>query len=959
MAKLRVHELAKQLGITSKEAIDHLERLGVKIRSHASTIEDYLIPAIERSMRGEAPPSREEAESAGAPSRFARRPRRRLVLGENEREHMRIPETPVEPEPPARRISVRPTASPAAEAPAEAAPVAEPVERAAAAPSAPPRAAVEAPEPEAAIEAAPAPRAAEPVEVPPEAPVLPTPPAPAPPPAVERPAPREGELPPRRRPETAYPPREGMGDRGRRPDQGRPGGRPDGRFGGRPDGGRPEARPYGGRSDGGRPGGRPDGRPFGGRPDAGRPGARPGFGGRVDAGRPGGRPEGRPSTMAPREGAAPPARRPDRDRDRSRDRDRDKTRDREWADTDRRRRPPRRPSLSSTGSEVRPAPLVGATVEITDPISVRDLARALGLDTSDILRELMMRGAPSTINASIGGKVAAAIGRDLGINVEIVAQEPEPTPEPAKVEDKRRERRRRKEKLIEEAVGTLVPVPPVVTVLGHVDHGKTTLLDHIRKTRVVDRESGGITQHIGASEIEHKGKKIVFIDTPGHAAFTAMRARGAQITDIAILVVAANDGVMPQTVEAINHAKAAGVPILVAVNKIDLPDAKPDRVLQQLSEHGLVPEAWGGDVVTVNVSALDGTNVDSLLDYILLISEVEELQAQAGVPGKGLVIEAQSDSSRGPVATVIVKEGDINVGDSIVCGATWGRVRAMVRPNGERVKHVGPGSAVEIMGLAAVPAASDELEVVPTAREARERAEAAAEAARARAPLAAPITTLEDLFSQVQAGQVRDLNLVVKADVQGTVEALCESIGHLGHAEIKVNVIHSSVGAINESDVLLASSTGAIIIAFRVGTEPGATQTAADEGVEIRSYEVIYEVIDDLRDAMTGMLAPVYREKPLGKAEVRALFRISRIGVIAGCHVIEGTLRRGEPMRVKRNGETIWQGPLTSLKHVKEDVREISAGYECGISVDGFNGFQEGDIIEVHTMERVTRTLQS
>jgi len=608
---------------------------------------------------------------------------------------------------------------------------------------------------------------------------------------------------------------------------------------------------------------------------------------------------------------------------------------------------------------VRPAPLVGATVEITDPISVRDLARALGLDTSDILRELMMRGAPSTINASIGGKVAAAIGRDLGINVEIVAQEPEPTPEPAKVEDKRRERRRRKEKLIEEAVGTLVPVPPVVTVLGHVDHGKTTLLDHIRKTRVVDRESGGITQHIGASEIEHKGKKIVFIDTPGHAAFTAMRARGAQITDIAILVVAANDGVMPQTVEAINHAKAAGVPILVAVNKIDLPDAKPDRVLQQLSEHGLVPEAWGGDVVTVNVSALDGTNVDSLLDYILLISEVEELQAQAGVPGKGLVIEAQSDSSRGPVATVIVKEGDINVGDSIVCGATWGRVRAMVRPNGERVKHVGPGSAVEIMGLAAVPAASDELEVVPTAREARERAEAAAEAARARAPLAAPITTLEDLFSQVQAGQVRDLNLVVKADVQGTVEALCESIGHLGHAEIKVNVIHSSVGAINESDVLLASSTGAIIIAFRVGTEPGATQTAADEGVEIRSYEVIYEVIDDLRDAMTGMLAPVYREKPLGKAEVRALFRISRIGVIAGCHVIEGTLRRGEPMRVKRNGETIWQGPLTSLKHVKEDVREISAGYECGISVDGFNGFQEGDIIEVHTMERVTRTLQS
>ncbi|MGM0688682.1 MAG: translation initiation factor IF-2 [Bacillota bacterium] len=496
---------------------------------------------------------------------------------------------------------------------------------------------------------------------------------------------------------------------------------------------------------------------------------------------------------------------------------------------------------------------------------------------------------------------------------------------------------------------------PVVTVLGHVDHGKTSLLDTIRSAKVTAGEVGGITQHIGAYQVKVNDKKIVFLDTPGHEAFTAMRARGAQITDIAVLVVAADDGVMPQTVEAINHVKAAQVPILVAINKIDKPDANPDRVKQQLSEHGLVSEEWGGDTIFVPVSAIRGDGIEELLEMILLLAEVEELKASPDRAARGTVVEAKLDRGRGAVATVLVQDGTLRVGDPIICGSIAGKVRAMLSDRGERVESAGPSTPVEIIGLNDVPLAGDRFQVVGDDRIARTIAEKRAIKLK-EASRRVQRVTLEDLFKQIQEGEVKDLNLIIKADVQGSVEAVQDALSKLSLEEVQIRIIHTGVGAINESDIMLASASNAIVIGFNVRPDSNARRLSEQDQVDMRLYRIIYEAIEDIKNAVTGMLKPVMKEVILGQAEVRQLFKVSRLGSIAGSYVIEGKIARNAMIRVIRDGTVILdQGRIESLKRFKDDVREVLTGYECGILIENFNDLHEGDIIEAYTMEQVAR----
>ena len=608
-----------------------------------------------------------------------------------------------------------------------------------------------------------------------------------------------------------------------------------------------------------------------------------------------------------------------------------------------------RPSRPRRGVEV------GAVVKIPDPVSVRGLADALQLDTSDILRELLVRGAHSNINASISGEIAGAIAADLGISVEIAAPEV-PAVEAVAEAVEHRGKKRLRGAAVDVTVES-VPRPPVVTVLGHVDHGKTKLLDAIRKTNVVAGESGGITQHIGASEVEHNGRTIVFLDTPGHEAFSAMRARGAHVTDIAILVVAADDGVMPQTVEAINHAKDAGVPIVVAINKVDLADANPDRVAQQLTELGLMPEDWGGHTVFVRVSALERTGIEDLLEMTLLVADVAELRADVGGPAKATVIEAKRDSSRGPVATVLVTEGILKTGDACVCGQHSGKVRALLSPSQKKLKKVEPGHACEVWGLEDVPDAGDSLQVVESSKLARQIAREMRDATRARMVAFSSVSSLAGLMEQIQAGEVTDVNIVLKTDVHGSLEAIVQALEALDHREVKIKVAHSGVGSVNESDINLAAAANAMIIAFHVGCEPGVEALAREERIELRPYSVIYQIIDDMKDLMTGKLRPIFEEVILGHAEVRALFKISHTGVVAGCAVMDGQMRRGEQIRVKRGREVVYEGVLDSLRHVKDNVNVVEGGRECGVSLSAWNSFQEGDVIECYMMKQLTRSL--
>ncbi len=588
------------------------------------------------------------------------------------------------------------------------------------------------------------------------------------------------------------------------------------------------------------------------------------------------------------------------------------------------------------------------TIEIPQSLTVRELADAMGMAPADIQKRLVEMGILASVNQQIGADVAAKVTEKWGYNVKVVATQKARETKPAKLQAQPKSKHATK----------MVPRPPVITVMGHVDHGKTTLLDAIRRTNVTEQEFGGITQHIGAYQVVWNGKKITFLDTPGHEAFTAMRARGASITDIAVLVVAADDAVMPQTIEAINHARAAEVPIIVAINKVDKPDANVERTMQQLAEHNLVPEEWGGDTITVQMSAKQRKGIDELLEMIQLVAEMADLHAEASASRVlGSVIEAKVDRGKGPVATVLIQRGTLKIGAPVVAGEAFGKVKAMFDDKGERLTKAGPATPVEILGLSTTPQAGDHLESRKDEREARMIAEKRAQESRDEKLAATSKITLEDLYKQIQEGVVRKLNVVLKADVQGSEEVVRQSLTGIEHSEVRVEIIHSSVGNINESDILLASASDAVVIGFNVKVDPQVAKIAEANHVEVRTYNVIYELTKEVRAAMSGLLEPTIEEEKLGEAEVRATFRVPSVGVIAGCMVTAGRVVRNEEVRIIRDGKVIHQGKLDTLKHLKDDSREMAQGFECGIHTSGFQDFQEGDIIECYTLKKIARAI--
>ncbi len=597
---------------------------------------------------------------------------------------------------------------------------------------------------------------------------------------------------------------------------------------------------------------------------------------------------------------------------------------------------------------VRPTPpapkkedLTPKVIEIPELISIHDLAERMKIQPSVIIKKLFLAGKMVTVNSELDFDAAGELAMEM--NFDPVPEEKEDVIGKM-LED------------VEDAADSLVARPPVVCVMGHVDHGKTSLLDAIRDTHVIDREAGGITQHIGAYVVTIDGQKITFLDTPGHEAFTAMRMRGANSTDIAILVVAADDGVMPQTVEAINHAKAAGIEIIVAINKVDKPSANIERVKQELVEHELIPEDWGGSTIFVPVSAHTHEGLDQLLEMILLTAEVLELKSNPNRRARGLVIEAELDKGKGPVATVLVQKGTLHVGDHIAVGACHGKVRAMMDDNGRRVKEAGPSKPVEILGLNDVPGAGEIFVSPETDKEARTFAETYVKESREKLLEDTKLKmSLDDLYSQIQSGNLKELNIIVKADVQGSVEAVKQSLLKLSNEEVVVKIIHGGVGAVNESDVSLASASNAIIIGFNVRPDATAKETAEREKVDLRLYRVIYDAINDVETAMKGMLDPIFEEKVLGHAEVRQIFKASGVGNIAGSYVLDGVFQRGCKCRITREGEQIFDGALASLKRFKDDVKEVKAGYECGLVFEKFNDIQELDIVEAYTMVEVPR----
>ncbi len=577
-------------------------------------------------------------------------------------------------------------------------------------------------------------------------------------------------------------------------------------------------------------------------------------------------------------------------------------------------------------------------ITVPEEITVGDLAALLKMTAAEVIKKLFALGMMATVNEVIDYDTAEIVATELGAKVEkevVVTIE---------------------ERIIDDTVDAeedLQPRDPVVVVMGHVDHGKTSLLDAIRNTSVTATEAGGITQHIGAYRVQTPNGKITFLDTPGHAAFTSMRARGAMATDIAILVVAADDGIMPQTIEAINHAKAANVSIIVAINKMDKPDASPDRIMQQLTEHELVPEEWGGDVICIPVSAKTHQGIDKVLESINLVAEMLELKANPNRAAKGIVIEAKLDKGRGPVATVLVQNGTLKTGDTIVAGASVGRVRVMTNENGKVLETAGPSVPVEIMGLAEVPQAGDTFDAVSDERLARELVEQRKREAKEEEFKQYQKVTLDNLFSSISQGDMKELNIIVKADVQGSVEAVKQNIEKLSNDEVKVKVIHGSVGAVNESDVMLANASNAIIVGFNVRPDPVASEIAERDGVDMRMYRVIYDCIEELEAAIKGMLAPKFREVVLGRAEVRNVFKLSSAGMIAGSYVLDGKITRNSQIRVVRDGIVIFEDAIASLKRFKEDAKEVASGYECGVGLEKFNDIKEGDILEAFIMEEV------
>ena len=574
-------------------------------------------------------------------------------------------------------------------------------------------------------------------------------------------------------------------------------------------------------------------------------------------------------------------------------------------------------------------------------ITVGELAEKLNVESAGIIKKLFLLGIMANINQSLDEETLELIADDYGVEIEkevVVDEEDLSIYFDDETDD-----------------SDAIERPAVVTIMGHVDHGKTTLLDSIRNTKVTEGEAGGITQHIGAYQIENSGKKITFLDTPGHAAFTTMRARGAQVTDITILVVAADDGVMPQTIEAINHAKEAEVPTIVAVNKIDKPTANPDRVMQELTEYGLIPEDWGGDTIFVPLSALSGDGIDDLLEMIGLVAEVQELKANPNKQAVGTVIEAELDKSRGPAASLLVQNGTLNVGDSIVVGNTYGRIRAMVNDLGKRIKSAGPSTPVEITGINDVPLAGDRFVVFGDEKQARRIGEARHEASVIQQRQESKNVSLDNLFEQMKQGEMKDLNVIIKGDVQGSVEALAASLMKIDVEGVNVRIIHTAVGAINESDVTLANASNGIIIGFNVRPDAGAKRAAEAENVDMRLHRVIYNVIEEIESAMKGLLDPEFEEQVIGQAEVRQTFKVSKVGTIAGSYVTEGKITRNAGVRVIRDGIVLFEGELDTLKRFKDDAKEVAQGYECGITIEKYNDLKEGDIIEAFEMVEIQR----
>jgi translation initiation factor IF-2 len=605
-------------------------------------------------------------------------------------------------------------------------------------------------------------------------------------------------------------------------------------------------------------------------------------------------------------------------------------------------RPPRDGQKQERAPQPAPAQQTGL-VKVNSGATVKELSAALGVPVPEIIKIMMGVGEMVTITQSLSDDAIELIAGELKREVEIKhADEEELEPE-----------------TFEDDPDDLTARPPVVTIMGHVDHGKTTLLDAVRESAVVETEAGGITQHIGAYQVDHDGRRITFLDTPGHEAFTALRARGAKVTDIAVLVVAADDSVMPQTVESINHAGAADVPIVVAVNKIDKPEANSQKVRQDLVNHGLQPEEWGGTTQFADVSAKTGEGIDDLLEKILLVADAElELEANPNAEASGPIIESRLDVGRGPVATMLVSRGTLHVGDAIVAGDAWGKVRALLDFRGEKVKDATPGTPVEILGFDKPPAAGEHARVVENERQARHLAQLRGQRVRAEqlARTAKKGVSLEELFTQMEEGAVRELNIIVKADVQGSIEAVVGELAKIEHPEVGVNVIHTGIGAITEGDVMLGSASNAVVIGFNVRPNADARSLGEREGVDLRTYRVIYQLTDDIRQALVGMLAPETREDILGEAEVRALFRASRLGVIAGSYVTSGVIRRNARVRVVRDGTVVYETTIASLKRFKDDVREVQEGFECGILLDGFNDVKEGDVLEAYETKEIERT---
>ncbi|WCN39134.1 translation initiation factor IF-2 [Aneurinibacillus uraniidurans] len=718
--------------------------------------------------------------------------------------------------------------------------------------------------------------------------------------------------------------------------------------GGRPSGGG-SGRPSGQGGGGNRQGQGGSGRPSGG--GSGRPSGQGGGGnrqGQGGSGRPSGGGSGRPSGQGGGTGSAagssrsasgnngnrrggqkPPQKQNNRDKDKRFD------------DNPMKRQGGNRRGGQKPAQQQPPKPEVKVDkITVTGSMTVGELGKKTKKAPSEIIKKLFGLGVMATINQELDLDTIHLICADYEIEVEEkIALDYNDFENIEEVDEP----------------DTLKERPPVVTIMGHVDHGKTTLLDAIRETNVISTEAGGITQHIGAYQVEKQGKKITFLDTPGHAAFTTMRARGAQVTDIAIIVVAADDGVMPQTVEAISHAKAANVPIIVAVNKVDKPTANPDRVKQELTEHGLVPEDWGGETIFVHVSALKREGLDDILEMILLVSEVQELKANPDKRARGTVIEAELDRGRGPVATVLVQSGTLKVGDPIVVGASFGRIRAMVNDKGRRIKEAPPSTPIEITGLNDVPQAGDQFMVFEDEKTARQVGERRAAGRRENELRASARVSLDDLFSQIKEGDVKEINVIIKGDVQGSVEALRGSLEKIDVEGVRVKIIHTGVGAITESDVILASASNAIVIGFNVRPEPNARITAEQEKVDIRLHRIIYKVMEEIEAAMKGMLEPVYQEKIIGQAEVRQTFKVSRVGTIAGCYVTDGKIQRDAGVRVIRDSIVIYEGKVDALKRFKDDAKEVAQGYECGITIEKFNDIKEGDILEAYIMEEIAQ----